>query len=180
MPRMKLDSERWRINDSTLNTRKSACHEFHGHKCFAWEWRFQQCRFFGRKAEAGIVARVSKHDDDPLTACSQQVQPLLDEPLADSSALIFWDHRDRGQRHCGDESGRGINPHSAKQNMTDDGRLPDGHERDERVPGASKFVHQVGFGRFSEGGLIDGPNGLEFSELRAVFSTNFDACGCGV
>ena len=72
------DVEWRRVDDPALNADKSAVHQFHRHERFPREWRFQQCRLFGGKAEARIVARVSKHDDDPLASCSQQVQSLLD------------------------------------------------------------------------------------------------------
>jgi len=65
-----LDAERRRIDDSALNAHKSAVHQFHRHERFAREWCFKQRRLVCREAEARIVARVSKHYNDPLASNS--------------------------------------------------------------------------------------------------------------
>jgi len=58
--------------------------------------------------------------------------------------------------------------------MTDDGRRLLSHERDKRTPIASQFVHQISFFSFSEGSLVHGPNGLEFSGVVYIFNSNAD------
>jgi len=82
---------------------------------------------------------VSQHDDDSFAQGTEQLQSACDQP------------------------GSGIDPHSGKEDMANNGRFQLGHEGDQHASVISQPVDEAGFVDAAEGSLIHCPNGIEFS-----------------
>jgi hypothetical protein len=152
--------------------------KLHCHEDFTWKWAFDRLGYIYWEAESRIVIGVPDDYDDPFASTSQQRQPILDQKTANPLALMPREDGHGCQRDCGCEPGRGVNPHSAKRDVTDDATLQFGHKWDKSVIAAAQPTYQIGLLRTSKSRFVNGPNRGAFLGAFSVLHPNAAAEVC--
>jgi len=89
----------------------------------------------GSKSESRVVRGRSFKEDQRHPAALQFLEPAADQSTSDTSPLAFRQHPHRAEHLDIDESVRGVEQVTSKEDVSDNGVVVDGHQGEPRFYG---------------------------------------------